>query len=201
MGYYLKGSLLEVCDCHILCPCWVGEDPDGGTCNTALAWHFEKGTIEGVDVSGLTLGLVGHVPGNILEGNIRAVFFIDDRATDAQGDAIMNVFSGQLGGPVLDFSKLVGEVVAVEQAPIDFQVEKGKGSLRIGATAQATLEPFRSATGEPTSLHNTAFSTIPGAPAYVGKAEHFRLTSPPLGIDLELQGHNAIQGQFLFEHS
>ena len=201
MGYYLKGSLLEVCDCQILCPCWVGEDPDGGTCNTALAWHFEQGRIEEVDVSGLTLGLVGHVPGNILEGNIRAVYFIDDRATAAQGDAIMNVFSGQLGGPVLDFSKLVGEVVAVEHAPIVFQVEKGKGSLRIGTTAQATLEPFRSATGEPTSLHNTAFSTIPGAPAYVGKAEHFHLTSPPLGIELELRSHNAIQGQFLFEHS
>ncbi|MFI5019627.1 MAG: DUF1326 domain-containing protein, partial [Dongiales bacterium] len=32
MGYRLEGDLLEVCDCNILCPCWVGEDPDNGTC-------------------------------------------------------------------------------------------------------------------------------------------------------------------------
>jgi hypothetical protein len=29
-GYELEGSLLEVCTCNVLCPCWIGEDPDGG---------------------------------------------------------------------------------------------------------------------------------------------------------------------------
>ena len=28
MGYHLEGRLLEVCDCRVLCPCWIGEDPD-----------------------------------------------------------------------------------------------------------------------------------------------------------------------------
>ena len=37
MGYRLEGDLLEVCDCNILCPCWVGEDPDNGTCRSAMA--------------------------------------------------------------------------------------------------------------------------------------------------------------------
>src|SRR5881409_603808 len=31
-GYELEGSLLEVCTCNVLCPCWIGEDPDGGDC-------------------------------------------------------------------------------------------------------------------------------------------------------------------------
>ena len=52
MAYKLEGSLLEVCNCEVLCPCWVGMDPDRGTCDTALAHHFEKGDIDGVDVSG-----------------------------------------------------------------------------------------------------------------------------------------------------
>ena len=30
MAYKLEGSLLEVCDCEILCPGWVGEAPDNG---------------------------------------------------------------------------------------------------------------------------------------------------------------------------
>ena len=28
MAYKLEGSLLEVCNCDVLCPCWVGMDPD-----------------------------------------------------------------------------------------------------------------------------------------------------------------------------
>jgi hypothetical protein len=27
MAYHLEGKLLEVCDCRVLCPCWIGEDP------------------------------------------------------------------------------------------------------------------------------------------------------------------------------
>ena len=54
MAYQLEGSLLEVCTCNILCPCWVGEDPDGGICEGVLAWHFDAGAINGVDVSGRT---------------------------------------------------------------------------------------------------------------------------------------------------
>jgi hypothetical protein len=44
MAYELEGSLLEVCTCNTLCPCWVGEDPDHGYCEGLFAWHFEKGT-------------------------------------------------------------------------------------------------------------------------------------------------------------
>ncbi len=51
MPYHLEGRLLEVCDCRVLCPCWIGEDPDNGTCNSVLAYHFDAGTIDGVDVA------------------------------------------------------------------------------------------------------------------------------------------------------
>jgi hypothetical protein len=36
MGYHLTGEMLEVCDCNTLCPCWVGENPDNGTCQSSL---------------------------------------------------------------------------------------------------------------------------------------------------------------------
>src|SRR5689334_13529607 len=42
--YRLEGRLLEVCDCGVLCPCWIGEDPDNGSCDSALAYHFDSGT-------------------------------------------------------------------------------------------------------------------------------------------------------------
>jgi len=201
MAYHLQGSLLEVCTCKILCPCWVGEDPDFGDCKSAMAWHFDQGTIDGVDVAGLTIGLAVHIPGNVLDGNWRVTMFINDDATDEQAEAIQAVYSGSKGGPVADLVQLVGEVTSVERVPIVFDVVEGKGTLKLGEVAYAELEPYRSATGEVTTLTNTVFSTVPGAPAYVGKASKFKLKSAPLDIDLEIEGFNAIQSDFLFEHT
>ena len=100
MAYHLEGRLLEVCNCKVLCPCWIGEDPDFGTCDTIVAWHFDKGSIDGVDVSGRTIALIAHVPGNILEGNWRAAVYLDNKVSPQQEEAILKVYTGKLGGPV-----------------------------------------------------------------------------------------------------
>jgi hypothetical protein len=89
MGYQLEGRLLEVCNCRVLCPCWIGEDPDNGTCDTIVAWKFDKGSIDGVDVSGTTIAAVAHVPGNILQGNWKAAIYVSDNATPQQQEAIL----------------------------------------------------------------------------------------------------------------
>src|SRR6266700_515265 len=127
--YQLEGRLLEVCNCGVLCPWWVGADPDGGACDTTIGWHIDSGAIQGVDVSGLTIALSAHVPGNILKGNWRALVYVDDQATPAQQDALLSVFTGKLGGPIADLAALIGEVVGVERVPITFTIQQGKGTL------------------------------------------------------------------------
>ncbi len=199
MAYHLEGRLLEVCNCRVLCPCWIGEDPDFGTCDTIVAWRFDKGTIEGVDVKGTTIALIAHVPGNILQGNWRAAVYVSDNATPAQEEAILKVYTGKLGGPVGELVKLVGEVVSVERVPITFDVEGGKGTLKIGSAGYAELEPYQSATGDTTTLSNTVFSTVPGAPVFVGKAPSYRSKNEKLGIDLNIKNHNALQSTFAFD--
>jgi hypothetical protein len=199
MAYKLEGSLLEVCDCNVLCPCWIGEAPDNGTCQTALAYHFERGAIDGIDVSGLTLATNAFVPGTPLAGNWRVQIYIDERATKEQETALLSVFTGKQGGPVADLVALIGEVVGVERAPITFEVKEGKGTLRIGDTTEAVMEPYLGPSGKPTTLVDSIFSTIPGSPAYVAKASMFRLKNEAVGVDVNLRDHNAIQGQFAFE--
>ena len=200
MAYHLEGRLLEVCNCRVLCPCWIGEDPDFGTCDTIVAWHFDHGTIDGVDVTGRTLAMLAHVPGNILQGNWRAAVYLDDRVTPAQEDAILAVYTGKLGGPVADLVKLVGEVVSVEKVPISFGVRGGNGTLKIGDAGYAELVPYKGAMGGPTTLSDTVFSTVPGAPVFVGKAPVYRSKNAKLGIDLDIKGHNALQSTFVFHH-
>lgn len=199
MAYQLEGKILEVCDCKVLCPCWIGEDADNGTCDFVVAYHVDRGTIDGIDVSGLTIGLVAHIPGNVLQGNWKVAIFVDDTATPAQHNALLDVWSGKLGGPAADLSKLVGEVVSIERAPISFSVEEGRGTLKIGEVVDAAMSPYRSASGDLTTLNESVFSTIPGSPAYVSKASHYRRQTSRYGLsDVALEGRNAIQGKFRF---
>ena len=62
----------------------------------------------------------------------------------------------------------------------------------------AELEPYQSATGDTTTLSNTVFSTVPGAPVFVGKAPSYRSKNEKLGIDLNMKNHNALQSTFAF---
>jgi hypothetical protein len=200
MSYQLEGRLLEVCTCNILCPCWVGEDPDYGTCEAITAWHIDKGTINGVDVSGLTIALLADIPGNVLKGNWRVAAYVPDTATQEQAQALADVWTGKLGGPVADLAGLVGEVVGLEQVPMTFTVEEGEGTIIIGDVAEATMAPYKGAMGQVTTLGDTVFSTIPGAPAYVAKASNFRREATKYGFKpVHVQGQNAIQGNFHFE--
>jgi hypothetical protein len=196
MAYQLEGRLLEVCTCNILCPCWVGEDPDSGVCDGTLGWHVDKGTVDGVDVSGHSVVALCHIPGNILKGNWNIRLYVDDKATAPQKDALVAVWTGKKGGPVADLAKLVSRVDAIEQVPIQFQVEGVKGTLKVGRAIDAALEPYKGATGKETTLHDTIFTTIPGSPAYVGKASHYKATAP--GFHVDLRNHNAVSGRFRF---
>lgn len=200
MTYRVEGRLLEICTCKILCPCWVGEDPDGGTCDSSIAWRIDAGTIEGIDVAGRTIALSIHIPGNVRKGRWRAVVYIDDQSTPEQFEAILKVWTGKLGGEIADLVGLIGDVIAVERVPIDFAVVDGRGTLTVGEDVAAELAPFQGATARATTLHDTVFSTIPGSPAFVGKANHFWRDNRRHGLaKVDLEGHNAIQGSFVFE--
>lgn len=197
MAYDIEGRLLEVCTCNVLCPCWVGEDPDGGTCDSVLAWHIDGGSIEGTDVVGRTIALSVHIPGNVLAGGWKAAVFVDDGSTEEQQAALLKVFTGQLGGGIADLAALIGEVVSVERVPIAFDVAEGKGHLAVGAIAEADLVAYTGATGKPTVLSETVFSTIPGSPVYAAKGSHFSRDGATYGLpDVRTTGNNALQGHF-----
>jgi hypothetical protein len=117
----------------------------------------------------------------------------------AQEKALLDVYPGKLGGPIADFAKLVGEVVSVERAAITLDVQGGRGTLKVGDVSYAELEPYKGPDGSTTVLSNTIFSTVPGAPVFVGKATRYRSKHATLGHDLDMTGHNALQSTFVFD--
>ena len=199
--YQLQGTLLEACSCGVLCPCWVGEDPDQGDCKAFIAYHFDTGTINGVDISGLSLVNVVHIPGNVLTpASWKVAMFVDAKATPEQKDALVGALTGKLGGPLADLAGLVGEVVAIESAEIMHEIEDGAGTLRVGDFVYSQMEPYRSGDGTITTLRDSIFSTVPGSPAYVSKSAINRVNLPQYGMVWEFEGRNAIQADYRMEH-
>ena len=196
-GYDLEGSLLEACSCEVLCPCWIGEDPDHGTCDAVNAYHFDRGTIAGVDVSGLSFVTVHRIPGNVLAGNWRAAWFISDEASDEQFEAIRDAFAGRHGGPLADLAELYGEILDVKRALIVHETRQGRGVLRIGDFVSSDMRPYTAPDGSTvTTLRDSVFSTVPGSPAYVAKANHLRVELPEYDYAWSFEGRNAIQSDW-----
>jgi hypothetical protein len=195
--YDLQGTLLEACSCGVLCPCWIGEDPDGGSCDAFVAYHFDAGTIRGVDVGGLSIVNVCLIPGNVLTpGSWKVAMFVSDSATDEQLEALTSAYGGKLGGPLADLAELVGEILDVRRVPIRHEVRDGVGSLAVGDFVSAEMAPFHAADGSTTTLRDTVFSTVPGSPAYVSRASTHTVNLPQYGMVWSFEGRNAIQSDY-----
>jgi hypothetical protein len=200
--YTLDGTLIEACSCNVNCPCWIGEDPDLGECFAIVAYGIDRGQIRELDVSGLSLVLICHIPGNVLAGNWQVVALVDESATQEQRDALLDAFTGKLGGPLGDlWTALIGEVKGVEFVPITHEVDGGSGILRIPGLVETEMEPYRGPDGSVTTLQNSVFSTVPGSPAWIAKASVNRVNLPQYGMTWEYADRNAIQSEWKMEHA
>lgn len=199
MAYRLEGRLLEICSCEAICPCFVNQLPDKGACDVTVAWHVDKGEVEGVDVSGCTIAAIAHIPGKPKDGGWKAAVYLDDGASDAQQEALLKVFTGKLGGAIADVAKLIGEVIGVERVPITFETRDRTGRLKVGDLAEGEMETFVASDGGVSTLSNTLFSGAPGSPAKLGTASRYRARHPGAGIDVEFTGHNAVTCDFRFQ--
>lgn len=194
MGYQLTGRMAEVCSCKSLCPCSVGETADGNSCGFSWVFHFDRGEINGIDVSGLNLAILGHHQDNVFDGKVRIGVVIDERADDTQQGALIEAFTGKAGGPLADLAGLVQEVVGVMRAPIEFDVDKGTGSFNVHGVVEGEVEGYTAKDGTPTTLNNAILGAFVGTPAYPGKVVRHRVTDTTLG--LQFRGRQSTQSEF-----
>ena len=62
-----------------------------------------------------------------------------------------------------------------------------------------SMQPYRGPDGSITTLNNSIFSTVPGSPAYVARADHQKVNMPEIG-EWELEGKNAIQSDWKIDY-
>jgi hypothetical protein len=154
MAWNLTGSYTETCSCELMCPCNLSLD-HGATydfCRVTLVFNIRQGEVDGVDIGGLKVAAIADTPKVMTEGNWRLGVFIDDQASDEQFDKLLQVFSGQLGGPMAALAPLVGEMLGVERATITIVDDGLRHSVTVGDAIDFEIQdivPFGVDTGEP----------------------------------------------------
>ena len=154
MSWNLKGSYVETCSCELMCPCNLSFD-HGATydyCRVTLVFNIREGQVDSTDIGGVTVAVIADTPKVMTEGNWRLGVFVDEQATDEQAEKLVQVFTGQLGGPMAGLAPLVGEVLGVERVPIDVDDDGLRHSVRIGDVIDFEIEdivPFGIETGRP----------------------------------------------------
>lgn len=197
--YLLEGTVLEACSGAVSCPCWLGRDADGGSCEAVYAYHVTRGSVRGTDVSGLSYVEVVQIPGNALTPHSwRRVTFVDQESTPEQRQALLDAWQGRLGGPLADLNALVAEDLGVYPASIDFNVMRAEGTLVIAGKLRQIVSPIKSPMGIPITLQDTVFGA-PGTPAYVGEASENVVSVPEHGMSWSFGNRSAIQGEFTYE--
>src|SRR4029078_7781408 len=95
-------------------------------------FNIREGSIEGTDVGGLKVAAIADTPKVMTDGNWKLGVFVDENATDEQAHKLVQVFGGQLGGPMAGLVPLVGEMLGVERVPIEVVGDGLRHSVRRG---------------------------------------------------------------------
>ena len=145
MSWTVEGTYFENCNCDFACPCTVTSFAAPATqdrCQVVLAYHIQRGEIDGTDVSDHSVAVVADAPAKMLDGNWRVGLLIDDKASKEQADKLAGVFSGQMGGPMAALAPLISEVLGIEQHTIEFQDNGHKHHLKIGGDIAIDVEDY-----------------------------------------------------------
>ncbi|MBB3189897.1 DUF1326 domain-containing protein [Halomonas cerina] len=184
--WHIEGQYMETCNCDFICPC-IGSNltarPTEGDCKAAIAMRIDDGNKDGTSLNGLAFIVLLHSPGPMAEGNIKVGLIIDDQADEAQTQAISEIASGAVGGPMAGLAPLVGEMAGVEKRPITFTEDGLKRTVEAGDLVDQALEgvPSVSKEGEPIYLENTAHPV--STKLALANASHSRFHA--FGIDWE----------------
>lgn len=137
IDWQIQGEYLENCNCDIVCPCLFSplapmtSQPTEGACEVAFGFHVDEGRFGDVALDGLNVALIARTPGVMADGNWQVALYIDERADDDQNGALQAIFTGGAGGVMANLAPLIGEVLGVRAAAIDWQKDGKRRTVRV----------------------------------------------------------------------
>src|SRR5271167_4789186 len=153
----MLGEDMESCNCDYLCPC-VYTNPQGPAtydhCTAALVFRIDAGRYGDMTLDGLKFALVIRSGKVMADGNWIFAGIVDERANDAQRQALAAIVSGEAGGPPGFIREhLVSDFRGVAFKPIEFNLDGLKRSTVIPDVLSFEIEGVTRRTRQTSAWH------------------------------------------------
>ena len=192
MTYWeFKGRELINCTCEYGCNCQFNALPDKGHCHAVAGIQIDEGHHGETRLDGLKIAALFKWPGPIHEGHGEALAFVDERADEAQREALLKIMTGQDTDPFATVFAVFAATIETMHEPvianIDFEVdvEGRRGRLSIDGYVEMTGQPIRN---KATGKESRAQIRIPDGFEYevaeIGSASS-RTTGGPMQIEID----------------
>lgn len=182
--WQVEGDYFETCSCDFLCPCIhsnLQARPTQGDCKVALVFHVAKGNFGETGLDDLAFVVAARTPGAMIDGNWTVGLIVDDRASEAQRDALTKIASGEAGGPMAVLAGLIGTFAGVISKPIHIERDGLKRTVSVPGLVEEGLSglPSMADPDEPIVIDNTGHPA--NARLALAEATHSHLHA--FGID------------------
>jgi len=132
LQYHLTGTFIECCNCHVVCPCWVDDEPDEDFCAGIFAWTFDPGsTIQGEELGGRSVVSVTMHGDSRRGGQSTSAIYVDQALSPAVADLLVQAFGGRGGGTLAELATVTGTVVDGVRAAVSVTHEAGGWQVRV----------------------------------------------------------------------
>ena len=189
LSYRVRGSYFESCNCEAICPCRkIGNTLGGrstyGECYGVLSWAIESGTIDGIEVGGLSVALVFRYDDDETGSPWSIALHVDAEADRKQSAALKWLFLDGLHQ--LPWIRKARHLIGVRQSAIEIDGT----DVRVGAGVAVARASQRYATELPVAC---------GIPGYDRKGYEMvadELKAEDDGFEWELRGTCAFASEF-----
>ncbi len=196
----LEGTIFDACNCTTLCPCVYFQAPHNADCRATAVWHIEKGNYGGTKLENFTMAVVLYSTQNPLMGIDKAGWMLDEKLTQQQRDALMQILSGKVGGL---FSMLtVKNPLGMWWAKFDHSNDGRSWSVKAGDALEIKAEFVKPPPGLPFESKPKTAQTYdplfaPTMEKVVGISQHY--TAKVGDLNYDISGKYSSSGRFKYE--
>ena len=155
VDWMIRGPKIASCSCDYGCPCEFNAPPTNDICEGLEAMRIDEGYFGDTRLDGLVFAAAYRWPGPVHEGGGIVQGFIEERADEAQRDALLKILSGLEQEPTTAFN-IYGSTIETEYDPVfatiefDYDMKALTGGFAVPGHLEMRLEPIRNpVTGKP----------------------------------------------------
>ena len=147
VDWEIKAREFVNCNCDFGCPCQFNALPTHGNCESVAGFQFDEGHFGETRLDGLRAVFIGSWPGAVHQGDGSIQLIIDERADEAQREALRAILYGEETEPAANIWNIYMSMANTVHDPlykkIDFEVDVDARTAKLVVAGQVEASFWR----------------------------------------------------------